>query len=103
MPWTDRWKGGRMKHQLIIWLVANRNVCVTSNHPTAGISAIGNESRVVIKGEDATNPDTKYFNCELVLLFPLEVNLHLATGIKACTKAGPWLLVCHHNKVQGMK
>lgn len=68
MAWTGQ-KVGRVKHPLIIWLIAHKNACVTSNNPPSGILAIGSGTRVVIKGEDGTNSDTKYFNCKFVLLF----------------------------------
>lgn len=96
MLWTGQ-KGGKVKHRLIVQLVAHRNASVTSNNAPSGILAIGSGRRVVVKREATINPHTKYFNCEFVgfFFFPLEMNLHLATVIKVCIKAGPWLLVCH--------
>lgn len=57
MLWTAQ-KGGSVELQLTAWFVAHGNARVTSNNTPSGILDIGNR-RVVIKGEDATNPDTK--------------------------------------------
>lgn len=73
----ERWKDETAAHHV----ACSTQECVC-DHPPSGNSAVGNEDRIVIKGQDATKPDTKYFNCELLFLFPLEVQLHLVTGIK---------------------
>lgn len=68
MLWTGQ-KGGKVKHRLIVQLVAHRNASVTSNNAPSGILAIGSGRRVVVKREATINPHTKYFNCEFVGFF----------------------------------
>lgn len=61
MDWPERWKGKAPTH-----CMAHRNVYVTNKHRELGHREW---DRVVFKGKEANNPDTKYVNYEFTLVF----------------------------------